>query len=256
MQLAERMEKEKAIELKDVQYAFGNNVVLSEITFSIEKGDFLGLIGPNGSGKTTLLKLILGLFPLKTGSIKLFGTDIASFHDWRRIGYVPQKATNIDAIFPATVKEVAAMGLLSSKDFPKIISRADDGKIMKALKTVGMDQLRGKRIGELSGGQQQRIFIARALISKPDILFLDEPTTGVDQTTQESFYQLLGELNKEGITIVLVSHDIGRITKYVTKVASLNTVLEFYGNHKEFCAYDPAHCHDESDQHRLCLDRG
>ena len=256
MQIEQRMEKKKVIELKDVQYAYGNNVVLSDITFSIEKGDFLGLIGPNGSGKTTLLKLILGLYPLKAGSIKLFGTDIASFREWAMIGYVPQKATNIDAIFPSTVKEVVAMGLLSRKSFPKIIGSADDGKITKALKTVGMERFGDKRIGELSGGQQQRIFIARALISEPDILFLDEPTTGVDQTTQESFYQLLGELNREGITIVLVSHDIGRITKYVTKVASLNTVLEFYGNHKEFCAYDPAHCHDESEQHRLCLDRG
>ena len=250
------MEKEKAIQLKNVCFSFGNAKVLKDITFSADKGDFLGLIGPNGSGKTTLLKLILGLYPLKCGSIKLFGTEITSFRDWSRIGYIPQKATNIDTIFPATVKEVVAMGLLSRKKFPKTINRKDDKEINAALKTVGMDELRNKRIGELSGGQQQRIFIARALISKPDILFLDEPTTGVDQNTQESFYRLLGELNQKGITIILISHDIGKITKYVNKIASLNTALEFYGSHSEFCAYDPEHCHDNIDQHRLCLDRG
>ena len=251
------MKKDPVIELKGVCFGFGGAPVLSDITFSVEKGDFLGLIGPNGSGKTTLLKLILGLYPLKSGSIKLFGIDITSFREWSRIGYVPQKATsNTDLIFPATVKEVVSMGLLSGKKFPKLVSQKDDKLIIAALKTVGMEDLHDRRIGELSGGQQQRVFIARALISDPDILFLDEPTTGIDQATQESFYKLLGELNRRGITIVLVSHDIGKITKYVTKVASLNRVLEFYGNHKEFCEYDPEHCHTEPDQHRLCLDRG
>jgi zinc transport system ATP-binding protein len=251
------MEKDPVIELKGVSYGFGGALVLSDITFSVDKGDFLGLIGPNGSGKTTLLKLILGLYPLKHGSIKLFGTDIPSFREWSRIGYVPQKATSsTDLIFPATVKEVVSMGLLSGKKFPKIASAKDDALIMNALKTVGMEDLCERRIGELSGGQQQRVFIARALISDPDVLFLDEPTTGIDQETQESFYKLLGVLNGRGITIVLISHDIGKITKYVTKVASLNHVLEFYGNHRDFCEYDPAHCHTETDQHRLCLDRG
>lgn len=256
MQLITGMDNEEAIGLKGVCFGFGGTQVLSGITFSIEKGDFLGIIGPNGSGKTTLLKLILGLYPLKCGSIRLFGTDVRVFHEWSRIGYVPQKATNVDPIFPATVKEVVAMGLLSGKAFPKVMTRADDDSILGALRTVGMEKLCEKRIGELSGGQQQRIFIARALISRPDILFLDEPTTGVDQGTQEAFYRLLGELNEKGITIVLVSHDIGKITKYVTKIASLNRVLEFYGTHKDFCAYDPAHCHIEPDQHMLCLDRG
>jgi zinc transport system ATP-binding protein len=251
------MKKDPVIGLNGVSYGFGGALVLSDITFSVEKGDFLGLIGPNGSGKTTLLKLILGLYPLKDGSIKLFGTDISSFREWSRIGYVPQKATsNTDLIFPATVKEVVSMGLLSGKKFPRLVSAKDDARIMNALKTVGMEDLRDRRIGELSGGQQQRVFIARALISDPDVLFLDEPTTGIDQASQESFYKLLGELNGRGITIVLVSHDIGKITRYVTKVASLNRVLEFYGDHKEFCEYDPAHCHTEPDQHRLCLDRG
>jgi zinc transport system ATP-binding protein len=257
MQLIKAMEKDAVIELKGVSYGFGGALVLSGISFSVEKGDFMGLIGPNGSGKTTLLKLILGLYPLRTGSIKLFGTDISSFQEWSRIGYVPQKATsNTDLIFPATVKEVVSMGLLSGKRFPKVIGPKDDQLIIDALKTVGMEKLRDRRIGELSGGQQQRVFIARALISNPDVLFLDEPTTGIDQATQESFYELLGQLNKRGITIILISHDIGKITRYVTKVASLNRVLEFYGNHKEFCEYDPGHCHIETDQHKLCLDRG
>jgi zinc transport system ATP-binding protein len=147
-----RMEKDPAIELKGVCFGFGGALVLSDITFCVEKGDFLGLIGPNGSGKTTLLKLILGLYPLKCGSIKIFGTDIPSFKEWSRIGYVPQKATsNTDLIFPATVKEVVSMGLLSGKKFPKVVNRKDDARIMKALKTVGMEDLRGRRIDIRSG---------------------------------------------------------------------------------------------------------
>ena len=247
---------EKAIELEHVSYSFENLEVLSDVSFTVEKGDFVGLIGPNGSGKTTLLKLILGLLPLKSGTIKLFGTDLRSFQEYSRIGYVPQKATNIDAIFPATVREVVGMGLLSQKRFPRLITTRDQNRIKEALKTVGMNEYCNKRIGELSGGQQQRIFIARALISEPEILFLDEPTTGVDQRTQEAFYSLLHDLNKKGITVVLVSHDIGKITKYVTKIASLNRALEYYVDHKDFCLLDKDHDHSTDNEHQLCLDRG
>jgi zinc transport system ATP-binding protein len=249
------IEEKIILEVNKVSFSFNETKVLSDISFKLNKGDFLGLIGPNGSGKTTLLKLILGIYSLKEGSIKILNKNISTFSDWHKLGYVPQKATNIETEFPATVHEVVAMGLLSKKKFPKIISRGDNNKIMKTLELVKMTQYSNRRIGQLSGGQQQRVLIAKSLVSNPEILFLDEPTTGIDQESQKTFYELLGNLNKKGITIVLVSHDIGKITNFVNKIASINQRLEFYGTHKDFCAYDINHKHD-THNHNLCLDRG
>lgn len=240
------------LELEKISFSYANSDVLKDISFSVKNGDFVGLIGPNGSGKTTLLKLILGILTPRKGSVYLFERDLKKFNEWGKIGYVPQKATNIEKNFPATVHEIVSMGLLAIKKFPKIITKQDNAKIKKALSVVKMEQFSQKRITELSGGQQQRVLIAKALVTKPEILILDEPTTGVDQENQKSFYDLLGKLNKEGMTIILVSHDIGRITQYVTKIASINQTLNFYGSHKEFCLKDPAHKHE----HSLCLDKG
>jgi zinc transport system ATP-binding protein len=240
------------IKIEKVSFNYGSTKVLENISFNIEKGDFIGLIGPNGSGKTTLLRLILGLYPLQKGKITLFGKNINNFEDWKKIGYVPQKATNINESFPATVREVVQTGLLSKKNFPKRFNKDDYEKVLLSLKRVEMESFMERRIGNLSGGQQQRVLIARAMISEPDILLLDEPTTGIDQSSQKRFYDLLGELNKEGLTIILVSHDINRITNYVTKIASLNRNLEFYGTHDEFCK----HPIGEHDHHCLELKRG
>jgi zinc transport system ATP-binding protein len=241
---------DKILELKKVNFSFNKNEVLKDISFNLYKGDFLGLIGPNGSGKTTLIKLILNVYNLKSGKIKLLGKDINKFNHWDKIGYVQQKASNIEQEFPANVYEIVSMGLLSKKKFPKIIYKNDSKKIIEALKSVNMDQLIHKRINELSGGQQQRIMIARALISNPEILILDEPTTGIDPEMQNNFYEILGKLNKKGITIILISHDIGTITKHVNKIAYLNKNLEFYGTHKEFCAKDIDHKHEK---HIICI---
>ena len=238
------------LEIKNLNFKFGKIEVLKNISFNLNQGDFLGLIGPNGSGKTTLIKIILGIYKNQKGSINLFNKDINKFNDWDKIGYVQQKATDIQNDFPANVYEIVSMGLLSTKKFPKIINKQDEKKIINKLKLVGMDKLINKRISELSGGQQQRVMIAKALISEPEILILDEPTTGIDPEMQKSFYDLLGKLNKKNITIILISHDISSITKYVNKIAFLNKELEFYGTHKEFCAKDQDHKHEK---HILCL---
>ena len=237
------------LQLEDISFAYTNSDVVKDISLKINKGDFVGLIGPNGSGKTTLLKIMLGILKPRQGEIKILGKKLTDFNDWFEIGYVPQKATNIEKDFPATVEEVVSMGLLSKKKTPKRITKEDYLEINNSLKTVKMTQFSKKRITELSGGQQQRILIAKALVTNPKILLLDEPTTGVDQENQNSFYDLLGELNKKGITIVLVTHDIGRITDYVTKVASINKTLTFYGTHNKFCLKDKNHPHE----HTLCL---
>lgn len=235
------------VSIQDVSFSFGKEQVLKNVTFKIQKGDFVGLIGPNGSGKTTLLHLLLGFYPLQKGDIKIQNTSIKEFKDWEAIGYVPQKAAHIKENFPATVKEIVATGLLSKKSFPRRFTKQDQAQVTKALKRVDMHTYQDRRINDLSGGQQQRVLIARALITNPKLLILDEPTTGVDQASQDTFYDYLNKINKEGTSILLVSHDLGRITHYVTKIAHLNKTLSFYESHEEFCA------HPDEDTRHHCL---
>lgn len=223
------------IEIKDLCFSYNKEEVLKDITFNIHQGDYLGIIGPNGAGKTTLLKLILNLLPLCCGSVKLFGQDIKHFKDWSLIGYVPQKATNFDVNFPATVQEVVSMGGYSKIGLFKYASKKDKEIIENVLNQVGMQEHRKRLIGDLSVGQQQRIFIARALAGEPEIIFLDEPTTGVDKASQDDFYALLKDLNQKlGLTIVLISHDIERITKEAMHIACVDCTLVSHTSSEEF----------------------
>jgi zinc transport system ATP-binding protein len=225
------------IRVENVSFDYKEVQVLRDISFSVAAGDFLALIGPNGSGKTTLIRIILGILKPDSGRILFMGKEIQRFTEWKRIGYVPQNATHRDPYFPASVREVVAMGLLSGKRFPRLVSHRDEAAIDRALESVELQALKSRRIGELSGGQQQRVFIARAIVNGPDVLFLDEPTTGVDAETQTRFYEMLAHLNqKRGLTIVLITHDFSIITKHVNKVACLNQKLVFHGSHDEFCS--------------------
>jgi zinc transport system ATP-binding protein len=159
----------------------------------------------------------------------------------------------MDPYFPASVREVVAMGLLSKKRFPRLFTRQDEAVIDRALDQVDMKALKNRRIGELSGGQQQRVFIARAIVNRPDVLFLDEPTAGVDADTQARFYEMLADLNrKEGLTIVLITHDFGIITKHVNKVACLNQRLFFHGTHDEFCSSSVVQELLHGEHHLIC----
>jgi zinc transport system ATP-binding protein len=222
------------IVLRGVSFRYDGAPALVDIDLTIREGDFLAIIGPNGSGKTTLVKIALGLLAPTSGSVEVFGKPQAEFSDWRKIGYVPQKATHIDPFFPASVEEVVGMALMSNRK-PRA-AREGRGEISRALDEVGMADYAKWAIGRLSGGQQQRVFIARALVTSPKILFLDEPTTGVDSETQGSFYDMLDRLNsREGLTIVLVTHDIGIVNKHVTSVACLNQRLAYHGSHEGFC---------------------
>ncbi|GAF81913.1 unnamed protein product [marine sediment metagenome] len=229
-------ESKTFIEVKDISFNYGPVKVLQDVTFPIQQGDFLAIIGPNGSGKTTLIKIILGLLKPSNGKVRILGKPAEEFDEWHKIGYVPQQVTHIDPFFPASVREVVAMEFLSKKKFPRLTKREEELCIEKALKQVGMEYFKNWRIGRLSGGQQQRVFIARAIVNEPHILFLDEPTTGVDSETQEHFYNMLDTLNeKKGITIVLITHDTGIVNKHVSQVACLNQQLAYHGTHAEFC---------------------
>jgi zinc transport system ATP-binding protein len=247
------MDPNTLIAVDHVSFHFGDFPILQDISFTIDRGDFLALTGPNGSGKTTLIRLILGLLKPSRGRILLLGKEIDQFQQWNRIGYVPQKATNVDPYFPASVREIVAMGLLSRKPFPRFLKRQDEEVIDHALVSVGMQEIKKRRIGQLSGGQQQRVFIARAIVNHPDVLFLDEPTAGVDAETQTRFYEMLFELNqKEKLTIVLITHDFSVITKHVNKVACLNQRLFFHGTHEEFCSSPVVEDLLKGEHHLVC----
>ncbi|KKQ60579.1 MAG: ABC transporter related protein [Parcubacteria group bacterium GW2011_GWE2_38_18] len=223
------------IEVKNICFAYEQEDVLKNITLDIHQGDYLGIIGPNGAGKTTLFKIMLGLLKPKTGTVNLFGEDISNFKDWHKIGYVPQKAINFDLNFPATVDDVVLMArYVPGKLFQK--TTAEDRKSAEqALRQVEMWQHKDRLIGDLSGGQQQRVFIARALVNNPEVVFLDEPTAGVDKQTQNSFYNILRKLNNEtGLTLVLISHDIERVTEEVMHIACVDTTLTCHTSPEEY----------------------
>ncbi|KAB2338980.1 metal ABC transporter ATP-binding protein [Cytobacillus depressus] len=223
------------IEINQLFYRYEKENVLENINLAIEEGAFLGIVGPNGSGKSTLLKLILGLLKMQTGEIRLFGDDVSKFKDWQKIGFVSQKANSFNTGFPATVFEVVASGLTKKLGLFKFMKKEDQQKVIQAIDSVGLLPFQKRNIGELSGGQQQRVFIARALVSDPKLLILDEPTVGVDAQNVQSFYDMLHVLNKDlGITLLLVTHDIGAISDKVTHVACLNKHLHFHGETMEF----------------------
>lgn len=233
------MNKDLLIQITNVSFSYNGELVLDDINLGIRRGDFLGIIGPNGSGKTTLLKIILGLLKPGCGSIHLFGTDINTFRDWQKIGYVPQKAGSAVTHFPITVEEVVAMGRINNKRWFDFASMEDKKSVSEALEAVSMENCRKRLLNQLSGGQQQRVFIARALASKPDLLILDEPTVGVDIDSQVKFYQLLRNLNQEHkLTLVLVSHDVDVVAHEVSEIACINCKLVCHGKPKDILKSD------------------
>jgi len=217
------------IEIKDVSFSYDGSEVLTHIDLTVHRGDYLALIGGNGSGKTTLLKIILGLLKPSSGSIKLFNHEISKFRDWSKIGYVPQKATNFDVNFPATVQEVVLMGRFGKRGLFHHMTDADRKKAENALKQVEMWEYRDHLIGDLSGGQQQRVFIARALGVEPEIIFLDEPTVGVEKNIKDEFYTLIQKLNEElHLTVILITHDIESVAHKAMHIACIDRTLFFH----------------------------
>ena len=215
--------KNKVLEVKDLSFSYPDKSILHRLSFDVDAGDFMCIVGTNGTGKSTLLKLILNQLSPLEGEIKLLGTNSEKYKDFASIAYVSQKATNINRDFPATVEEVVSLGLYSKKGLFKRNTKADKKLIDSALERVGMLDYKHRQIGYLSGGQQQRVFIAKALISDPRIIFLDEPATGIDIRAVDSICCLLGDLNKNsGITIVMVTHDISSIIYHSNKILVLS----------------------------------
>lgn len=215
--------------LKNVSFARGDRQVLDDITFCIDEGVFLGIIGPNGGGKTTLLKLILGTLPLPSGRIELFGRSLDALGAERSlIGYVPQKH-EIDKNFPVSALDVVLMGAVAKVGLFRRIPAELKERAAALLDRVGVGDLKDRPIGRMSGGQQQRTFIARALISEPRLLILDEPTVGLDSAGQKNFLQLIRNLKDElQLTVIMVSHDVGQLSFYSDQIACLNRRLHWH----------------------------
>jgi zinc transport system ATP-binding protein len=212
----------KIIEVESLSFSYGGESVFSGVTFTVREGDFVALIGSNGAGKSTLVKLLLGELTPTEGSIRLFGQDAAHFHDWPKIGYLPQNAARAGQGFPASVREVVEANLYASAGLFRFPSRALRARAAEALRQVDMGGYEKRLVGELSGGQQQRVMLARVLAGEPQVMILDEPVSGVDQKTVETLYQLLTRLNRErNLTILMVTHDVARSSAIASRVMCL-----------------------------------
>lgn len=244
----------EVITVRNLSFKYNAVEVLSDISFSVNAGDYIGLVGPNGSGKSTLIKIILGLLNPPKGEVSLFGFNTFEMKDLVKVGYLPQKMGSFNPYFPSSVKEIVALGLISKKVFPRRLNKSDETAIDRALKLMNIHDIKDKLIGDLSGGQQQRALIARALVNEPELLILDEPATALDPETRENFYSLLHELNHgKKVTIVLVTHDFGTIGKYASKLLYLDKKIIFYSGFDDFClSHDMRQFFGEASQHLIC----
>ncbi|MDF2875536.1 MAG: znuC [Sporomusa sp.] len=222
------------IKLNNITYGYNNTeMVLNNISFTVQQGEFVVAVGPNGAGKSTLLKIIAGLIEPVAGQVLIDNNSIRAAAQQGIIAYVPQHYAQNTAAFPATVEEIVTLGLAGTRE--KLTAKGAKHIVDHMLEMVGAEQLKGRRIGELSGGQQQRVMVARALAGNPQLLLLDEPTSGIDYAASARIYELLGQLNSTlGITIIMVSHDIENGTRFAAKVACINRHLCFFGDSEEF----------------------
>ncbi|EJN60896.1 metal ABC transporter ATP-binding protein [Halogranum rubrum] len=235
--MSERDSGRAVATFEDVTFGYSETPAVEAVSFGLDAGDFLGLVGPNGSGKSTLVRLLLGLDRPDAGHVRLFGQPAHEVDTGTRVGYVAQAAATAGRKMPVTVREVVRMGRYPHVPHGRF-RREDRTAVDDALATVGITDLDTRRLGALSGGQRQRVFIARALATEAEMLVLDEPTVGVDAASRESFFELLATLNREGMTVVLVEHDIGVVTTYATHVACVNRRLYFHGDADGFAESD------------------
>lgn len=213
-----------AVEMRNVNFSYEGDPALEDVNMIVDEKDFIAVIGPNGGGKTTLVKLILGFLAPTQGSIRVYGQNPRE--SVRRLGYVPQFAF-FDRDFPIQVRDVVLGGLIGPKSLFPWRPAHDVEKVMDALRSMGIENLSGRIFGTLSGGQKQRALIARAIVSNPSILVLDEPTASVDNNVEKDIFEQFHMLNQD-LTIILVTHDLGFVSPYINKVACVNRQVRLH----------------------------
>jgi len=216
------------ISAQKVSMSYEKKLVLEEVSFEVEQGDYLCIVGENGSGKTTLMKGLLGLMPIKSGSIQ-FGEGIKVDH----IGYLPQQ-TVVQRDFPASVFEVVLSGCMNRIGMKPFYSAQEKRRTLENLKILGIENLRYKSYKALSAGQQQRVLLARALCATERIVLLDEPATGLDPIVTGELYQIVRDLNQTGVTIIMISHDVKAAVEYANKILHIGNATEFFGPTEEY----------------------
>ena len=206
-----------AIAVKGLDFSYGNTRILRNINFTIPEGRFAVLLGPNGAGKSTLLKLMLGELPLngQRGRIELLGQEIRQFKDWQKVSYVSQNGMASCQNFPASVEELVQADLYAQIGRFRFAGKKEKEKVRQALAQIGMEEYGKELIGRLSGGQRQKVLLARALVNRPRLLILDEPTSGMDEKSTADFYLLLRKINREEqAAVLMVTHDRKGILPY------------------------------------------
>lgn len=231
------------LQLRAVAVAYDGRPVLRDLDLDVHAGEVVALLGANGSGKSTLVRAAVGLTPLRAGEVRLFGTPLAAYDGWQRVGYVPQRSSATTGV-PATVGEVVAAGRLSRRRMFAPLSRADKQAVALAIETVGLTERTGHSLATLSGGQQQRVLMARALASEPELMLLDEPNAGVDLDSQRRIAATLAERSSAGATLVLVLHELGPFASLIDRALVLREGrLVYDGPPDDLVAEPHAHHH-------------
>jgi zinc transport system ATP-binding protein len=222
------------LDVDDICVKLGNETVLEDVTFQVRAGEFVGIAGPNGGGKSTLLRCILGLVPSCCGAVRVFGQPVRLPAVRRRMAYLAQNEAHVDPLFPATALEVASLGRVARRGLLRRLGAADRAAALRALEEVGVGELKDRLVGTLSGGQRQRVLLAKALAGEPELLLLDEPTTGVDPQARDDFHHLLADLNqRKGLTVLLVSHDTDFLAHVAQRVLVLDRTIHFDGDPRQ-----------------------
>lgn len=221
---------EPVIQVQNLTVSYHHKPVLWDVNFALPQGQIIGVIGPNGSGKTTLLKSIMGLLPVDTGEVRLFGLPLKKVRG--RISYVPQRES-VDWDFPANIEDVVLMGRYRKDNLFKPLNKRDKEIAKEAMEQVGLLDLAKRPIAQLSGGQQQRVFIARALAQQADLYLMDEPFVGVDAATEDAILKLLTKMRDEGKTVIIVNHDLQTAYSFFDSIVLLRTRLIAAGPKQE-----------------------
>ncbi len=224
------------IDVKDVSLGYEGKAIVTELNFQVNKGDYLCIVGENGSGKSTLMKTLLGQKNVHSGKIE-FSDGLKQ----NEIGYLPQQ-TQVQKDFPASVREVVMSGCLNSSGFKPFYSKSQKKQAYEIMEKLGITELSNKCYRELSGGQQQRVLLARALCATKKLLVLDEPVAGLDPVVTKNLYRLISDINDEGITVIMVSHDIHAAIEFASHILHIGNKPLFFGTTEEYKNSDGCHC--------------